>query len=113
MLAQEVEQNPEGTAEGCYSIFFFECLSSIAPLVAAYGHLGRDEDARTAIAAWTERSERRSSMAPTLSRARQHWDHFRHPGYMDRLLEGLRKAGLPATDKGPSIDMARGFAALK
>ena len=111
LLAEDVERNPHGTAEGCYSIFFFQCLSSIIPLVAAYGHLGRDEDARTAIAAWLKRAEGRSEMAPTLSRARLHWDHFRHSGYLERLLEGLRKAGLPPTDKDPSIDMTRGFAA--
>ena len=111
LLASEVARNPKGMAEGCYTVLLFECLSSIAPLVATYGYLGRDGEAGPAIAAWTQRFENRFGVAPTLARARSHWDHFRHPGYLERLLGGLRKAGLPPVEERPWRNMATGFAA--
>lgn len=70
-------------------------------MAASYGQLGRDDEARAAAA------EFQDLMGPELAnlqgddneRWRDHWFklfQFMNPEDFEHLLEGLRKAGLPA-----------------
>ena len=68
---------------------------AFAPLVAAYAYLGRGEDARGAIERWTKRQAENSGRPPSLAFVRMWGDHMKAAGYMDRVLDGLRKAALP------------------
>ena len=72
--------------------------STFALLVAAYSHLGRDEDALRAIERWTEyEAEIVGRPRPLTSLGWWGWGlllHYDAPGYLDRLDVGLRKVGL-------------------
>jgi len=76
VLERALERNPE---------FIFSKL----PLMAAYSHLGREEEARAAFAEFKEIFPKASvqGIAP-------HWP-FKNASDADRFLDGLRKAGVP------------------
>jgi adenylate cyclase len=59
-------------------------------LIAAYGHLGRREDA-----AWQIAESQVLGYNETLTEAKRYRLPYRDPRYRERLLDGLRKAGLP------------------
>ena len=69
--------------------------STFSMLVAAYDHLGRDEDARRAIERWIEQRAEVGGIPPSVSNGAEELWHYDAPGYSDRLFDGLRKAGLP------------------
>ncbi|UYN93047.1 MAG: tetratricopeptide repeat protein [Enhydrobacter sp.] len=67
---------------------------SYETLAAASAHLGRDREARAAIAEYLKYAPR----IDTVSKARQNLSLSDHPTYqkqLDRFADGLRKAGLP------------------
>ncbi len=66
----------------------------LIPLAAAYAHLGREQEA----AATIEALQKALPTIATLSLVRRSplWS-YKNPADQDRLLEGLRKAGMPET----------------
>jgi adenylate cyclase len=66
----------------------------LIPLAAAYAHLGREQEA----AATVEKLQKALPNIFTLSLLRRHplWS-YKDPADQERLLEGLRKAGVPKT----------------
>ena len=62
-------------------------------LAAAYGQLGRDEEARSAIATFIRLRAKVVQRPYTLAELGR-WP-FKEPAYLERLRKGLRKAGLP------------------
>ena len=73
--------------------------STFPLLVAAYGHLGRNEDARRAIERWAEQRAESGGIPPSVPTAGAKLSHYGAPGYLDRLYDGLRKAGLPSAGR--------------
>jgi len=80
-LAQATSLNPEDAA-------------GILLLAATYGHLGRKEEAQSAVAAYDALSSRRGSPAITATFAWGTWG-FRLRPDRDRLFNGLVLAGVP------------------
>ncbi len=80
LFETDVRRNPEGY--------------SIAPLAATYGYLGRAEDSRAAVEAWTEQVVKNFGVRPSLELMHAEL-RFRRAEDSNRLLEGWRKAGLP------------------
>ena len=66
-----------------------EFIFSKLPLMAAYAHLGREQKAKAVFEEWKEAipTTHVQGIAP-------HWP-FKYPSDAERLLDGLRKAGVP------------------
>ncbi len=75
-LKKSIERNPNAAWPHNY-------------LVSAYGHLGQMDDAE-----WEIGELDAMGYKLTLNNARQA-ENIGHPGYMQRYLDGLRKAGVP------------------
>jgi len=69
-----------------------------APLAAAYAHLGRDQEARLALANYRNEWSW-YGWSPDLLRVMQFFP-FKDPEVADRLADGLLKAGLPGQPSG-------------
>ena len=74
--------------------FFWSHIS----LATSYGHLGRDDEARAAVAHLTELSPNQT--IESVAALHQKWNF--HKDVIAKVVDGLRKAGLPETTKdGP------------
>ena len=79
LLQRAVKRNPQNHA-------------LLIPLTAAYGHLGREQEAVAAVAQYVKL--RGWSAPPSVQRIIAGWP-YKDPKDRDRLADGLRKAGLP------------------
>jgi TolB-like protein/quercetin dioxygenase-like cupin family protein/thioredoxin-like negative regulator of GroEL len=70
-------------------------------LAAAYGHLGREQEAKSAIDRFSEKRTKEERQYTSLSNLA--FTDFKEQIDSNRLLEGLRKAGLPVGGAEPSV----------
>jgi tetratricopeptide (TPR) repeat protein/quercetin dioxygenase-like cupin family protein len=70
-------------------------------LAAAYGHLGREQEAKSAIDRFSEKRTKEERQYTSLSNLA--FTDFKEQIDSKRLLEGLRKAGLPVGGAEPSV----------